>query len=245
MLSVEDFSKIELIFRKGKPIAILKSKIQAAKDLFVDADSAIIREFPPIVRRSLLERSNISGRDISYDQIIDALAEYDYPDRELTIRLKDKMNAIESEALSDYSRSIKERLGCSIIYLPTYRRVEKRIGYVNERDYPHKRPGYGYRIPNRPISRDQSIEIAKTGMDDVEYFIHLSLDDIHRKADFSASRLNYQCFKGILNKVSDTVSYNTEILSEEEIEKVFGSITVSKSSFLLIETCLTGLEKLR
>lgn len=224
MLSVEDFSKIELIFRKGKPITILKSKIQAAKDLFVDADSTIIRELPPIVRRSLLERSNISGRDISYDQIIDALAEYDYPDRELTIRLKDKMNAIESEALSDYSRSIKEQLGCSIIYLPTYRRVEKRIGYVNERDYPHKRPGYGYRIPNRPISRDQSIEIAKTGMDDVEYFIHLNLDDIHRKADISASRLNYQCFKGILNKVSDTVSYNTDILTEEEIEKVFGSI---------------------
>ena len=61
-------------------------------------------------------------------------------------------------------------------------------------------------------------------MDDVEYFIQLSLDDIHRKADISASRLNYQCFKGILNKVSDTVSYNKDILSEEEIEKVFGSI---------------------
>lgn len=224
MLSVEDFSKIELIFSKGKPITIFKSKIQAAKELFVDADSAIIRELPPIVRRSLLERSNISGRDISYDQIIDALTEYDYSDRELTFRLRDRMNAIENKTLSDYSRSIKEQLGCSIIYLPTYRRVEKRIGYVNERDYPHKRPGYGYRIPNRPISRDQSIEIAKTGMDDVEYFIHLSLDDIHRKADISASRLNYQCFKGILNKVSDTVSYNTDILSEEEIEKVFGSI---------------------
>jgi len=56
-------------------------------------------------------------------------------------------------------------------------------------------------------------------MDDVEYFIQLSLDDIHRKADISASRLNYQCFKGILNKVSDTVSYNKDILSEEEIEK--------------------------
>lgn len=102
--------------------------------------------------------------------------------------------------------------------------MEKRIGYVNERGYPRRRSGYSYRMANRTISEDQSIEIAKTGMDDVEYFIQLSLDDIHRKADISASRLNYQCFKGILNKVSDTVSYNKDILSEEEIEKVFGSI---------------------
>lgn len=224
MLSVEDFSKIELSFSKGKPITILKAKIQDAKELFVDSDSTIFRELPPVIRRSLIEQSNISGRDISYDQIIETLTEYGYTDREFTARLKEKMNAIEKKTLSEYSRSIKERLGCSVIYLPTYRRVEKRIGYVNERDYPRRRSGYSYRMATRSISEDQSIEIAKTGMDDVEYFIQLSLDEIHRKADISASRLNYQCFKGILNKVSDNVSYNEEILSEEEIEKVFGSI---------------------
>lgn len=224
MLSVEDFAKIELTFSKGKPITIYKTKIQAAKELFVDLDSPILRELPAVVRRSLIERSNISGRDVSYDQIIDTLSEYDFTDRELTLRLKGKMDNIETRALSEYSNSIKERLGCSVIYLPTYRRVEKRIGYVNERDYPRRRPGYSYRMTNRTMAEDQSIEIAKTGMDDVEYFIQLSLDDIHRKADISASRLNYQCFKGILNKASDTVSYNKDILSEEEIEKVFGSI---------------------
>lgn len=224
MLSVEDFSKIELTFSEGHPITILNKEIQAAKDLFIDPDSAIFRDLPTVIRRSLVERSNISGRGISYDQIIDALAEYDYSDRELTNLLEEKMNAIERKSLSEYTKRIKEQLNCSIIYLPTYRRVEKRIGYVNERDYLRRRPGYGYRVPNRTISKERSIEIAKTGMDDVEYFIQLSLDVIHRKADISASRLNYQCFKGILNKASDTVSYNTVILSEEEIEKVFGSI---------------------
>ncbi|MEG2679015.1 MAG: ATP-binding cassette domain-containing protein, partial [Oscillospiraceae bacterium] len=135
MLSVEDFAKIELTFSKGKPITIYKTKIQAAKELFVDLDSPILRELPAVVRRSLIERSNISGRDVSYDQIIDTLSEYDFTDRELTLRLKGKMDNIETRALSEYSNSIKERLGCSVIYLPTYRRVEKRIGYVNERDY--------------------------------------------------------------------------------------------------------------
>lgn len=224
MLSVEDFSKIELIFAEENPITILKSKIKDAKELFIDSESPILRELPPIVRRSLMERSSISGRDISYDQIIEALAEFDYPDRELTAQIEAKMAAVEKQALTEYTMAIKSRLNCSVIYLPTYRRVEKRIGYINEKDYQRRHYNYNYRMTNRYISEERSIEIAKTGMDDVEYFIRLCLDDIHRKADISASRLNYQCFKGILNKTSDKVSYNINILSEEEIEKVFGSI---------------------
>lgn len=224
MLSVEDFSKIELVFSEGKPIVIYKSKIQNAKELFVSIDSAIIRELPIVIRRSLMDQSTITGRDVSYDQIIETLEEYDYADSDWANRIRDKMNAIETRALSDYSRSIKERLNCSVIYLPTYRRVEKRIKYVNEKEYPRRQGVYTYRTANRRVVEDRSIEIAKTGMDDVEYFIQCHLIDIHRKADMSASRLNYQCFKGILNKTSDTVSYNEEILSEEEIEKVFGSI---------------------
>ena len=200
MLSVEEFSRIELIFAEEKPITILKSKIKDAKELFIDSGSSILRELPPIVRRSLMERSNISGRDISYDQIIETLAEYDYPDKELTAQIEEKMAAVEKRALAEYTTAIKSRLNCSIIYLPTYRRVEKRIGYVNERDYQHRRSNYNYRMTKRYISEERSLEIAKTGMDDVEYFIQLCLDDIHRKADISASRLNYQCFKGILNK---------------------------------------------
>lgn len=224
MLSLEDFQKIVLSFSDGDPIIILKDKIQTASEFFVTPDSAILRELSPVIRRALIERSNISGQDISYDQIIETLEEYDYPDREIARRLKEKMAAVEEKTLSEYSEKISEKLNCSVIYLPTYRRVEKRIGYINEKDYLYRRSEYRHRAMNRIASEDQSIAIAKTGMDDVEYFIKLSMDDIRRKADISASRLNYQCFKGILNKNSDKVSYDKDILSEEEIEKVFGSI---------------------
>lgn len=221
MLSVEDFSKIELEFVTGEPIVILKTEIQDAKELFVDSDSETFRDLPPIIRRSLIERSNISGHDISYDQIIEALTEYDYP--EMANRLKEKMDTIQKNVLSEYSENIKKQLGCSIIYLPTYRRIEKRISYINEKDYLRRRPNYRI-LQNQIRLGEQSTEIAKSGMDDVEDYIRLRLEEIRRKADLSASRLNYQCFKGILNKNSDTVPYNADILSEEEIEKVFGSI---------------------
>lgn len=224
MLSVEDFSRIEIVFDKKPPIIIEKNKIQDAKELFVDSDSTFFRDLPPVIIRTLIDRSNLSGREISYDQVIEVLDEYGYNERELVARIKEKMDTIEKRALQEYTNMVKGGLGYNVIYLPTYRRVEKRNGYINEREYLRRRPNYNYRVINKPFSDEQSIEIAKTGMDDVEYFIQLCLDDIHRKADISASRLNYQCFKGILNKTSDRASYDPSILSEEEIEKVFGSI---------------------
>lgn len=223
-LSVEDFTRVDLQFADGKPLVIYKSRIQAAKDLLVDIESPTLKELPIAVRRSLNEQASISGRDISYDQIIDIMDEYGYSETEAFYRIKEKVGKVETAKLNEYSSAIKKRLGCNVIYLPTYRRVEKRIGYINEREYFSRRTfNYRYNSGIRNFS-NQSIEIAKTGMDDVEYFIQLNLDDIRRQADISASRLNYQCFKGILNKSSDSVKYNKEILSASAIEKVFGSI---------------------
>ncbi len=224
LLSVEDFSRIELTFTESKTITIYKSEIEQAKELFVDLESSLFRDLPPVIRRALIERSNISGRGISYDQVHEMLSEYGYSDREIADQIKERMNSVEKEAFANLSHQIAERLGCSVIYLPTYRRVEKRIGYINEREYRRIRSNANFRIPNKVLTEDQSLEIAKTGMDDVEYFIQLMIDEIHRKADMSASRLNYQCFKGIINKTSDTVPYDAGILTEEEIERVFGSI---------------------
>lgn len=222
MLSIENFSRIELRFLDEKVITITKEQIQSAKKLFVDVDSSIIRFLPSVIRHSLIERSNISGRNITYDQIIEAIDEYGYSDRELIARIKEKMSRSGDRNLRWLTNNIKSKLGCSIIYLPTYRRVEKRIRYVNEKDYQWERSNY--RLSSKGFSEELSIEIAKTGMDDVKYFIKLCLNDISRNADFTASRLNYQCFKGILNKASESVEYDKNILAEEEIKKVFGSI---------------------
>ena len=147
--------------------------------------------------------------------------EYEYRDKELYTQLKDKIESVETSTLTKYSTKIKEKIGCSIMYLPTYRRVEKRLRYVNGRY-----PIYGSRrLTTKALKDDQAIEIAKTGMDDVNVFIQVALNEIQKKFDISASRLNYECFKGILNKTSDSVLYDNEILSDTEIEKVFGSIT--------------------
>lgn len=106
MLSIEDFSKIVLQFYGEDPITIQKAEIQRAKELFVDPDSVILRELPPMIRRSIVERADISGRSISYDQIMDALSEYDYSDNELNAKLTRKMSAIENKYIQKYNRMI-------------------------------------------------------------------------------------------------------------------------------------------
>lgn len=223
-LSLEEFDYIELLFSDTSTVKIEKSKLKIAKELFVSSDSSLIRELPVPIRRALLERSDISGREISYDQILEMIDEYGYPDRELISSIKEKIRAIGSKTLSKYTEEIQTHLDCKIIYLPTYRRVEKRIGYVNEKEYLRRHMYSSYLPKKRIIDEEMAIEIAKTGMDDVEYFIKMTIDDIKQKADISASRLNYQCFSGILRKVSDTVHYDSSILSSDEIQKVFGSI---------------------
>ncbi|MBE6749054.1 MAG: ATP-binding cassette domain-containing protein [Ruminococcaceae bacterium] len=221
-LSTEDFSSIKILFSDNSCVEIEKEKILVAQKLIVNSHSELFGDLPMVVRRHLSERSNISGRDISYDLILEMLDEYDYSDSQIYAQIKEKIDEVESEMLSEYTKAIKDKIDFNIMYLPTYRRVEKRLGYVNERGY-SRRP-INARVREFGYLEDQSIEIAKTGMDDVEFFIQRSLENIKRKADISASRLNYQCFKGILSKISDSVEFNEDILSKESIENVFGSI---------------------
>lgn len=221
-LSTEDFSNITIGFSDDTHIDIKKEKILVAQKLIVSPHSELFDELPTFIKRRLLERSNISGRDISYDMILEMLEEFDYSDSSIYEEIKQKVAEVESETLSEYTMTIKDKVDFNIVYLPTYRRVEKRLGYIHEKAYSRRQ----FNARSKEISNleDQSIEIAKTGMDDVEFFIQSSLENIQRKADISASRLNYQCFKGILSKNSDSVEFHEEILSKESIEKVFGSI---------------------
>lgn len=223
MLSVEDFTKIEFSFVNDEPISILKSEIRNAKKLFVDLESPIFRRLPFFIKDSLMERSNISGRDISYDQIIEILEEYNYSNKVIN-QVELKVNKLNDKKLDKLTKMIESKLDYSIIYLPTYRRVEKKIGYINEKNYRYNGLYYEFNNKTRLMSEDKFIEIAKTGMDDVEYFIKLRLSKIQDEAFKSVSRLTYRCFKDILNKNMDNVSYNENILSDNEIKEVFGSI---------------------
>ena len=221
LLSIEEFESIEIYIENSNPIIIKKEFIISAKELFIPYDHSILRELPLQIKRKIMDVREISGKEVSYDTILELLNEYGYSDIDLYNTIQDKVNSIENEILKKYTNDIKEKLSFSVIYMPTYRRVEKNISY-NERLDNRYNSIYARRY--NFFKNEKSLEIAKTGMDDVGYYIDMCLDEIKRKANISANRLNYQCFKGILNKTSDNVKYNKEILRIDAIEKVFGSL---------------------
>lgn len=221
LLSIEEFESIEIYIENSNPIIIKKEFIISAKELFIPYDHSILRELPLQIKRKIMDVREISGKEVSYDTILELLNEYGYSDIDLYNTIQDKVNSIENEILKKYTNDIKEKLSFSVIYMPKYRRVEKNISY-NERLDNRYNSIYARRY--NFFKNEKSLEIAKTGMDDVGYYIDMCLDEIKRKANISANRLNYQCFKGILNKTSDNVKYNKEILRIDAIEKVFGSL---------------------
>ena len=95
-LSTEDFSSIKILFSDNSHLEIEKEKILVAQKLIVTPHSELFNDLPMSIRRHLSERSNISGRDISYDLVLEILDECDYSDSQIYAQIKEKINVIHS-----------------------------------------------------------------------------------------------------------------------------------------------------
>ena len=120
------------------------------------------------------------------------------------------------------TKFIKSKIDYQVLYLPTYRRIENKFAYsydseIMEREYSRR----------SILKKTQSIRnniIAATGMADVENLINEKLEELIIKAEKSATDLNIKCFKDILMQETPELVKDDNILSENEINKVFESI---------------------
>lgn len=219
LLSAEDFEYITITFETDS-ITIRKSELPE-HDAFFEFDPSLFNDMPPQIRIRVMDYSESIGHKLSYADVISIFKDFGYTNNRAYKAIIEKMGDLEDSHVAKLTAKIRECLGCNIIYLPTYRRAEKRVGYASEQRMKRNRT---FRRQMLERNDDTAIEIYRTGMDDVEEYIQANIDWIREKADLSSSRLNYQCFKGILKKESDSVQYDQEILSKENIEDVFGSI---------------------
>lgn len=222
-LSTEEFSSI-IVTINGKKIKIEREKIEGAQELFFDMEPSILRELPLVIRQRIHDTYELSGKNITYSELLELLNDYNYADDSLLTTIQEKIKNVDASEINRYTKKVQDSFNYRILYMPSYRRVEKRIGFRNERDYARNRRPVTFRNYPQRLADERVLEIAKTGMDDVEFYISASLYDIKQHADMSATRLNYQCFKGILNKTSYDIKYDASILTSESIERVFGSI---------------------
>lgn len=139
----------------------------------------------PAVRRRFgqlkLELADDAFDDDSYDSIMELSERYSVPP-ELVFQVRSNADLFQA-ALSDRKRDLLEYFDSDVLYLPTYRRIERELkqimGSGRHEAFSEKN--------RRHVRNDRSIELVEFGMKDVEKSILTTLQDLK---EFARSRLN-------------------------------------------------------
>lgn len=213
ILKKENFKSIELHYNN---IEIKKSKeeIDKLEDVLIKIDSEFTKKIPPSIRRRLISifPTMQEVNTIKFEEFVNILDQY-FSDRDKDMVL-DYIYRNEYNILGLEIENI-------INYFPTYRLFEKELydydRYILNDNYPN------YYFRDDKLSKGKkSIEIIENGMHRLEKYINDYIAKIKIKADDSATKLNYQSFKGILRK--EHTNYKGEDINIDEMEKVFNSV---------------------
>lgn len=215
----EDFERIYIVINDEKK-EFTKQQLGKPEEYMVDTTAEIFsRIFYRYSRSSLDEyRDKCMAEDLL--EYIDTM---EYPEGMFDEEIE-KLEEIASnvpESIKDISEWLKTNLELPILYMPTYRRIEKEPGkYFSEHNI-NRRTRRG---KTRSIDKI-NMEVSRIGMRDVHDAIQDLIFDIKEEYARSSSQLNLSCFKGILIQEFEKVdSIPEEYIDPECIEVIFNSV---------------------
>ena len=212
----ENFNKIKIKIDEDERVLTKEDLGEAS---LYEVSTKLIDELPFSLRRQIELWDRI---DFNIDGLLEMVREMGSADeyQELIDRLESKVADIPQK-VRDISKWLKNNLPYKIIYSPTYRRVE------GKSDTGIKVRGYGTMRRRRyQDTENLNLEIAYSGMKDVDEIINMNLREIEQKYNLTSAKLNMSCFKGILAQdYVQTVVIADEQTNPEYIEMVFNSFT--------------------
>lgn len=212
----ENFNKIKIKIDEDERVLTKEDLGEAS---LYEVSTKLIDELPFSLRRQVELWDRI---DFNVDGLLEMVREMGSADeyQELIDRLESKV-ADMPQKVRDISKWLKNNLPYKIIYYPTYRRVE------GKSDTGIKVRGYGTMRRRRyQDTENLNLEIAYSGMKDVDEIINMNLREIEQKYNLTSAKLNMSCFKGILAQdYVQTVVIADEQTNPEYIEMVFNSFT--------------------
>ena len=212
----ENFNKIKIKIDEDERVLAKEDLGEAS---LYEASAKLIEELPFSLRHQIELWDRI---DFNIDGLLEMVREMESADeyRELIDHLESKVADIPQK-VRDISRWLKNNLPYKIIYYPTYRRVE------GKSDTGIKVRGYRTRRRIRyQETENLNLEIAYSGMKDVDEIIKMNLREIEQKYNLTSAKLNMSCFKGILTQdYVQTVVIADAQTDPEYIEMVFNSFT--------------------
>lgn len=212
----ENFNKIKIKIDEDERVLTKEDLGEAS---LYEVSTKLIDELPFALKRQIELWDRI---DFNIDGLLEMVREMGLADeyQELIDRLESKVADIPQK-VRDISKWLKNNLSYKIIYYPTYRRVE------GKSDTGIKVRGYGTMRRRRYQDTESlNLEIAYSGMKDVDEIINMNLREIEQKYNLTSAKLNMSCFKGILAQdYVQTVVIADEQTNPEYIEMVFNSFT--------------------
>ena len=121
----------------------------------------------------------------------------------------------------EITKQIQEKFQATILYLPTYRRIEEQLRNIFpdiERDVWAK--------ARRKTNSKRVVELVEFGMDDVEQLVQKEQDTLKSFSQTQQKRLTLGYLSEIVSKTYDQSSSITEIkdLTEDQIHEVLGRL---------------------
>ena len=216
-LSKENFKKIEITIGEETQ-SINYNQIGDAQLYEISSDW--IKKLPIYLRRRV---ESIYEQGYYVDEILELFQDSGLPERYYKDNIEYLQQISENipEEMKKITHWLKEKLQYQIIYYPTYRRYENGLKQQDAT--------YNNTFDRRKTEQNKrSLEVAQSGMSDVQYKIQKTLDSIERAYNITSSQLNLSCFKGILKQDFKKVErISSEQANPEYIDTVFDSISGS------------------
>lgn len=215
----EDFERIKIVIGDEEK-EFTKEQLGRPEEYLIDADAEVFSRFPTVFRRRYLDGYKDK---LMAEEVLSILENIGYPEGVLDAEIEklEKMASMVPDSIKEISEWLKKCSNQPLLYMPTYRRIEKNPE-IQERDLEYRRRYRNYSVHN---SRNMKMEVSHIGMNDVNAAIHNLIAEIKSKYAKSSSQLNLDCFRGILGQdFKDVDSIPDEYMESESIEMIFESL---------------------
>lgn len=214
----EDFERIKIVIGDEEK-EFTKEQLGRPEEYLIDADSEVYSSFSRMFRRSFDGYND----KLTAEEALSILENIGYLENvfDPEIEKLEKMASMVPYSIKEISEWLNKCFNQSILYMPTYRRIEKNPE-IQERDLKYKRRHMNYSVRN---SKNMKMEVSHIGMNDVDVAIHNLIAEIKSKYSKSSSQLNMDCFSGILGQdFKDVDSIPEEYVESESIDMIFESL---------------------
>lgn len=192
---------------------------------FKETDRRFLAEIPPSIRRHVISFIEKGDIDRAAAEMARISPRYQFPAEMLLRQLDifDERAKGSRKELQETIKKIREAVSAQVLYLPTYRRIERELGSIFEGvDQDDLRRGKG-RI-NRTDDGASFVELVEFGMKDVQAAISNTLEQLKEFARENLTNLTLRYLGDVVNRDYQNVGMEFSQVSDETVSSVLDRI---------------------